>query len=474
MAALMVSGMTGQGSVAHNNRSFYAQNVDKSRSHQNITVHQEDIKAVYHQLFDQALEAYNSKKKKTRDKIPDYYEHIRQGKQEKIFHEVIFQIGNKDTCPCGSPEGAQVAEILVDFAKTFQSRNPHLRVFNAVLHMDEATPHVHIDFVPFATGQKRGLSTRVSMKQALKQQGFTGISKQNSEWTRWMESEKQVLEDMARSRGLEIEHGEGGRQHLDTPTYIAAKRREEEAVAQCAELEQQKQEAVEGLQKATESLQNAQRDLGEVEHRVEALRDSEADLERSRASLTEEVEALKHSAASPAEVDEAERAAKTTLFRPGQVILPKKTYEQLLASAKASAGYQKDANEAQKESKDANEAAQKAKDAAKKAENRCHELESEVRKLKADIDQLQSAADLGNWFAAEHKHTPFQTMAEQFSKAVAQLVYKVLGKPDPERKQQPMRGSLTARLTRAGEEASDRNQGQPSLSSWRERDGRGR
>ena len=49
---------------------------------------------VYHELFDEALAAYNAKKKKTRDKIPDYYEHIRQSKQEKLFHEAIFQIGN--------------------------------------------------------------------------------------------------------------------------------------------------------------------------------------------------------------------------------------------------------------------------------------------------------------------------------------------------------------------------------------------
>ena len=143
-----------------------------------MTFCNDDLKQVYHEIFDEALAAYNAKKKKTRDKIPDYYEHIRQGKQEKLFHEAIFQIGNLEDCGCGSPGGERAAAALKEFAESFQERNPHLRVFNMVLHMDEATPHLHVDFVPVATEQSRGLSTRVSMKQALKQQGFVGLGTQ--------------------------------------------------------------------------------------------------------------------------------------------------------------------------------------------------------------------------------------------------------------------------------------------------------
>ena len=166
-----ISGMTGAGSIRHNNRSFSAANVDRSRTEQNIVFCNEDLKQVYHMVFDEALAAYNAKKTKTRDKIPDYYEHIRQSKQEKLFHEAIFQIGNMSDCGCGTPDGERAAAALKDFAESFAERNPHLRVFNMVLHMDEATPHLHVDFIPVATEQSRGLSTRVSMKQALKQQG---------------------------------------------------------------------------------------------------------------------------------------------------------------------------------------------------------------------------------------------------------------------------------------------------------------
>ena len=217
--------MTGRGSIRHNNRSFSAANVDRSRSGQNVTFCNEDLKKVYHELFDEALAAYNAKKKKTRDKIPDYYEHIRQSKQEKLFHEAIFQIGNLTDCGCGSPGGERAAAALKEFAESFQERNPHLRVFNMVLHMDEATPHLHVDFVPVATEQSRGLSTRVSMKQALKQQGFEGLGRKQTEWKAWMEREKEALTEIAQAHEFEIISLGGGRPHMELPEYRAAAQR---------------------------------------------------------------------------------------------------------------------------------------------------------------------------------------------------------------------------------------------------------
>ena len=118
-----ISGMTGAGSIRHNNRSFSAANVDRSRTEQNIVFCNEDLKQVYHMVFDEALAAYNAKKTKTRDKIPDYYEHIRQSKQEKLFHEAIFQIGNMSDCGCGTPDGERAAAALKDFAESFAERN---------------------------------------------------------------------------------------------------------------------------------------------------------------------------------------------------------------------------------------------------------------------------------------------------------------------------------------------------------------
>ena len=259
--AVTISGMTGRGSIRHNNRSFSAANIDRSRTGLNVTFCQEDLKQVYHQVFDEALAAYNAKKKKTRDKIPDYYEHIRQGKQEKLFHEVIFQIGNKDDCGCGTLDGDRAAAVLKEFAESFQERNPHLRVFNAVLHMDEATPHIHIDFVPVATEQTRGLQTRVSMKQALKQQGFTSLGRNMTEWRAWMEREKQTLAELAQAHEFEIVSLGGGRKHMDLPEYRAAAQRleavQEQVIAadqELADLEKQKK-ALGGTVKALKAAE---------------------------------------------------------------------------------------------------------------------------------------------------------------------------------------------------------------------------
>ena len=188
-----ISAMVGHGSVNHNSRKFHAKNTDPERSHLNVTYCQEYIKAVYHELFDEALERYNAKQTRADRRIEDYYEKIRSGKQEKPFHEIILQVGNKDDMSADSDEGRLAAAVLDEYMKAFQERNPNLRVFSAHLHMDEATPHLHIDFVPFTTGSKRGLDTRVSLKQALAAQGFKGGTRGDTEWSQWVRSEKEQL-----------------------------------------------------------------------------------------------------------------------------------------------------------------------------------------------------------------------------------------------------------------------------------------
>jgi hypothetical protein len=259
--------MTGRGSIRHNNRSFSAANVDRNRSGQNVTFCNEDLKKVYHELFDEALADYNAKKKKTRDKIPDYYEHIRQSKQEKLFHEAIFQIGNLTDCGCGSPGGERAAAALKEFAESFQERNPHLRVFNMVLHMDEATPHLHVDFVPVATEQSRGLSTRVSMKQALKQQGFEGLGRKQTEWKAWMEREKEALTEIAQAHEFEIISLGGGRERMELPEYRAAAQRLEAVQEQVIAAEQKVQELKVENQQLQQKIPSMKEKLEEAQER---------------------------------------------------------------------------------------------------------------------------------------------------------------------------------------------------------------
>lgn len=129
-------------------------------------------------------------------RIDNYYEKIRTSKQEKLFHELIVQIGNRDDTNCDMMESVYAQSSLEEYMMGFQERNPNLWAFNAVMHLDEETPHLHIDYVRFSTGNRRGLSTKVSLKGALKAQGFVGTGWFDTEWKRWVESEKQCLAEI--------------------------------------------------------------------------------------------------------------------------------------------------------------------------------------------------------------------------------------------------------------------------------------
>lgn len=224
-----ISGMMGKGSVNHNTRAFSAKNVDKERSRDNVEFCHEDIKAVYHELFGEALERYNAKQKRSDRKIDNYFEKIRQSKQEKLFHEVIFQIGNKDDMNAKSEEGKLAREILIDFMEDFQKRNLNLYVFSAHLHMDEETPHIHIDFVPFICGSKRGLDTRVSLKGALAEQGFKGGTRGATEWNQWIEAEKLELSKVMERYGVQWKQLGTHNKHLSVLDYEKQERAKEVA-----------------------------------------------------------------------------------------------------------------------------------------------------------------------------------------------------------------------------------------------------
>ena len=254
-----ISAMVGQGSVNHNSRKFHAKNTDPERSHLNMTYCQENIKAVYHELFDEALERYNAKQTRADRRIEDYYEKIRSGKQEKPFHEIILQVGNRDDMSADSEEGQLAAAVLDEYMKGFQERNPQLRVFSAHLHMDEATPHLHIDFVPFTTGSKRGLDTRVSLKQALAAQGFKGGTRGDTEWSQWVRSEKEQLSLVMERNGIEWEDKGTHDKHLSVLDYKKEQRAKEIAVLDTVKAE--KESLVESQERRLKELAPAVKNM---------------------------------------------------------------------------------------------------------------------------------------------------------------------------------------------------------------------
>ena len=224
-----ISAMRGKGSLSHNSRQFIAENVDSSRTPLNVEYRNEDIRAVYHELFDDALARYNEKQTRKDRIIDNYYEKIRTGKQEKLFEELIIQIGNKDDMNASSENGQLARQMLDEYMQSFQQRNPTLRVFSAHLHMDEATPHLHIDFIPFTTGSKRGLETRVSLKKALEALGFTGGTKSHTELNQWIEAEKQALASIMARHDIEWEQKGTHEEHLSVLDYKKQERSKEVA-----------------------------------------------------------------------------------------------------------------------------------------------------------------------------------------------------------------------------------------------------
>lgn len=251
-----ISAIIGKGSVNHNRRVFMASNVDQERTSNNIEYVYQDIHDAYHQLFDEALEKYNAKKKRSDRRIENYYEHIRTSKQEKLFYEVIFQIGNKDDTNAQTEEGLLAKEVLDEFVKSFQKRNPNLYVFSCHLHMDEETPHVHIDFIPFTTESKRGLETRNSLKKALEQQGIKGCGRSETEWNLWIQSEKEILASLMEKHQIQWKKLGTHEKHLSVLDY-EKKMRSKEVI----ELEQKISELNTTKDQINNDIENLQTDF---------------------------------------------------------------------------------------------------------------------------------------------------------------------------------------------------------------------
>ena len=303
-----ISAMVGKGSVNHNSRKFKAENVHGERTHLNIDYCNEPIKQVYHKLFDEALERYNAKQTRSDRRIEDYYEKIRTGKQEKPFHELILQIGNKDDTGSETEIGEQAKATLDEYYRGFRERNPNLYVFSAHLHMDEATPHIHIDFVPFTTGSKRGLDTRVSLKQALAAQGFHGGTRGMTEWSQWVQSEKEQLARVMERHGFEWEQRGTHEEHLSVIEYKKQERTKELTAVETKLTD--KAEEFNALARRINNLEKAEHDYSEMEQKLAS--DPEYQLPEPQGLMTAKAYKTKH--ADPL-VKRLKKLAKNLLVR---------------------------------------------------------------------------------------------------------------------------------------------------------------
>ena len=203
------------------------------------------------------------------------------------FHEIILQIGDKDNMGVKTENGQLAGKALNEYMQDFQQRNPTLKVFSAYLHMDEATSHLHIDFVPYTTGSKRGLDTRVSLKQALAALGFKGVTRRGTELNQWVAYEKEQLAAVMREYGIEWEKKGTHEKHLSVLDFEKKERAKE-----IAELDQSISDGKEILSDIQVQQLKAEQKTEQIRQEGEAIRQEVSELSETSDLLKEQAEAL--------------------------------------------------------------------------------------------------------------------------------------------------------------------------------------
>ena len=262
LGAKTISFPKGKGHLTHNNREFISNNVVPERTAWNRIYIQESLEQAYEKCFGQALMEYNAGQKRKDRRKENYLKEIENsGNKEKTFYENIVQIGKKDDTPVVGADGklteeAKAAiEILEQYAKTFQERNPNLYLFNCVMHLDEATPHLHIDYIPVANGYKTGMKTRNSLTKALQQMGFAkAVSKKENETVAWQQRERAYLTELCQEKGIDVEVLGVQRDNLTLPEYKAVMRKVEKLEYQAVKIEENNQRLAEQAEKLADQI----------------------------------------------------------------------------------------------------------------------------------------------------------------------------------------------------------------------------
>lgn len=174
-----------------------------------------DIKEMYHELFDGAVQAYNQEQKRDDRKIKDYYQKIKTDQKKHLAYETIIGIYKTDK----KVSEATKKEILKEYCDTWEARNPNLKLLGVYYHADEqGEPHVHIDYIPVAS-HSRGMQLQNGMRRALEEQELTGKSRGMNPVKLWTQKENKFLEDLCNERGIKVEHGTEKKEHLSVREF---------------------------------------------------------------------------------------------------------------------------------------------------------------------------------------------------------------------------------------------------------------
>ena len=340
--ARTISFVKGKGSINHNNRDFIASNVDANRSSMNITYAKKPIEEAYEEIFGEALKEYNGKQKRNDRKIKDYLSHVKQSKNnEKIFYENVVQIGRMDDTGILDKDGNITDEallakdILDEYARTFQERNPNLILFNAVLHMDEATPHLHLDYIPVAHGYKTGLKTRNSLSKGLQEMGIEPAKgKNDNETMHWQQREREHITELCKARGMDIEVLGIERDDYSIPEYKAAMREKEAAEAEIEILRSEKEEATSLLESSLDRIGSNLEQIEDQKETLEEIEEQIKEAERKRAAKQAEIRditnAMKPSTKELKEIEKKVTPIPSLFGGEPMVKMPKRIYDKII------------------------------------------------------------------------------------------------------------------------------------------------
>ena len=341
--AKTISFVKGKGSLRHNNRDFIASNIDEKRIPWNVTYIQQSLSEAYEQLFGEAVAEYNSKQRRSDRKIDDYLSKIKHsGNNEKIFYENVVQIGKMSDTGVVADDGpvsadASKAQTVLDkYARTFQERNPNLYLFNAVLHMDEATPHLHLDYIPIAHGYKTGMKVRNSLTKAFQEQGISpAVSKTDTETMHWQERERAYLMELCHEHEIAIEVLGEDRDSYSISEYKQAMREKEAAEAEVEILLAEKVEIESTLASIDEQLEAGRDEIEDHKATLEEINAQLAEAEKKVQSKTADMDKI-IAAGKPVEKEIKEirnQASKAPQIFGGEpmIKIPEKVFEKMIA-----------------------------------------------------------------------------------------------------------------------------------------------
>jgi hypothetical protein len=283
-----------QTNIRHNNRELTEKefrsdahkHIQREKSKYNIQIFKRDIKDVYHDLFDDALNVYNAKQKRKDRKIDDYYKHVQKSKNLDLQREFIVTVGNKaDWEKLSFEEKQGVGEALERYVRDFNERHSNMTIYNAIVHLDEAgAPHAHFNVVPTATGYKNGLAVQPSFRKALEQEGFGPSGRE--QFKAFRDAEIHRLHEFVHEIGIDRKAGQTNdikdmREYKDAMEYIENRRS-----SQIVKIQREEQAHEEKMNELNERLRQQEE---KIQKREEVFEDRKRQQAREIKRINDEI-----------------------------------------------------------------------------------------------------------------------------------------------------------------------------------------